>query len=110
LQAGQPPRVAADIDTLMLETLGWPLPVGGLRYWLQGFATDKGGHAFVASPITQKSDHVTTSDGWHIRYASWQDSDNNVTPNYPKRIDLERFTTEAGDVSIKIVIDTWQLR
>ena len=44
-QAGQPPRAAADVDTLTAETLGWPLPISGLRYWLQGFAIDANGRS-----------------------------------------------------------------
>jgi outer membrane lipoprotein LolB len=48
---------------------------------------------------------VATRDGWRIRYAGWQDD---TPPTRPKRIDLERYTAQAGDVSIRIVIDKWQ--
>jgi outer membrane lipoprotein LolB len=100
-QSGRPTRAAADVDTLTAAELGWPLPVAGLRDWLQGFAVDDAGRRFVATP--QKSE-VTTRDGWRIRYANWQSG----ASIYPKRIDLARATAQAGDVSIRIVIDSWQ--
>lgn len=106
-QAGQPTRAAADVDTLTAETLGWPLPISGLRYWLQGFAIDAGGHRFVATP---ESSDVVTRDGWRLHYTSWQDNVPSTAPQRPRRIDLERSTQQAGEVAIRIVIDTWQTR
>jgi outer membrane lipoprotein LolB len=106
-QAGQQPRAAADVDTLTAETLGWPLPVSGLRDWLQGFATDTHGRRFVATP---ESADVVTRDGWHLHYADWQDAASPAAPQRPRRIDLERSTKQAGEVAIRIVIDTWQPR
>ncbi len=102
-QGGRAVRSAADVDTLTAETLGWPLPVAGLREWLQGFALDMSGRRHVATPAMPE---VTTQDGWHIHYASWLGD--NVTQSHPKRIDIARATEQAGDVSIRIVIDTWQ--
>lgn len=106
-QSGQPVRSAADVDALTVETLGWPLPVSGLRTWLQGFALDSTGGHFVATPATPE---VTTQDGWHIRYANWQGDGTSTAPNTARRIDLTRRTAQVGDVSIRLVIDTWQTR
>ncbi|RZI43517.1 outer membrane lipoprotein LolB [Herbaspirillum sp. HC18] len=104
-QAGQPARTAANVDVLTTETLGWPLPVSGLKEWLQGFALDRNGRRFVATPA---STEVTTQDGWRIQYANWLD-ENSVPPeNRAKRVDLARSTAQAGDISIRIVIDSWQ--
>lgn len=104
-QAGKAERAAADVDALTVATLGWPLPVAGLRDWLQGFAVDSAGQRFVASP---RATEVNTHDGWRIRYVSWQDDTESSAQHRPKRIDLARFTEQAGDVSIRIIIDTWQ--
>lgn len=106
-QAGRAPRVAADVDALAADALGWPLPVAGLRDWLQGFATDAAGRRVIASPSGAST--VATSDGWRIHYASWQEDDPAAPHNHPKRIDLERSSAQAGNVSIRIVIDTWQV-
>ena len=103
-QSGQPPRSAGDVDQLTAQTLGWPLPIAGLRDWLQGFATDDSGHPFIANAPGDGGAEpiVVTRDGWHIRYVTWQ----TATPDSaPKRIDLDRETSQAGPVEIRIVVD-----
>lgn len=103
-QAGQAPRTANNVDDLVSRALGWPLPVSGLRNWLQGFAIDAEGRRFVASPL-QNAANVTEQDGWRIHYAAWQDDAGQIRP---RRIDLERSTAQAGNVAIRIVLDSWQ--
>jgi len=106
-QGGQPVRTAANVDALTADTLGWPLPVAGLREWLQGFALDRTGQRFIATPA---SSEVVTRDGWRVHYANWIDENPASPHNRPRRIDLVRTTEQAGNVSIRIVIDTWQPR
>jgi outer membrane lipoprotein LolB len=98
-QSGQAPRSATDIDALTQQTLGWPLPVAGLRDWLQGYATDAQGKRFVASPA---QDSVTTGDGWRLRFVAWQDGTN---PPRPRRIDAERAGAAGEPLVIHIIID-----
>lgn len=105
-QAGQPVRAAADADALAAEVLGWPLPVAGLRDWLQAFAIDAQGQRWSA-PDTDTPAELLTRDGWQLRYAGWQTDDTQAVPR-PRRIDLARDTTQAGRVAIRIVIDNWQ--
>ena len=96
-QAERPPRVAKDLETLTSESLGWSLPVSGLRDWLQGYATGADGKRFTASPANS---NVTTKDGWRLRFVSWQDGAG--TPQ-PKRIDADR--NDGQELQIRIVID-----
>lgn len=100
-EAGQGTRVATDVDALAAETLGWPLPVSGLREWLQGFSA-KGQRI----PAGDGAMQALTDDGWRIRYDSWEAGDDGSL--HPKRIDLSRTTRQAGEVSLRIVLDTWQ--
>lgn len=86
----QPPRSAPDIDTLSARTLGWPLPVSGLRDWLQGYATAAGGKRFAASPANNT---VTTADGWQLQFDAWQDD--SAVPQ-PRRIIARRGP--GGDI------------
>ena len=104
-QSGQAPRNAADVDTLAEQALGWPLPVSGLRNWLQGFATDANNKAFIATATNTK---VLTRDGWNVQYMSWEDDNQTPPQSRPKRIDLTRQTEQAGKVMIRIVLDKWQ--
>ena len=104
-QAGQTPRSATDPNALAQQALGWPLPVAGLRDWLQGFANDTSGKRVSAS--SDNTAVINTDDGWQLQYASWEPAVTGAGTR-PKRIDLTRTTIEAGQVSIRIVIDTWQ--
>jgi len=101
-QSGQPLRTAPDLDSLTHPALGWTLPVGGLRDWLQGYATDADGKRFTASPA---NDSVVTRDGWKIDYLGWQDEA--ATVPQPRRIDVTRLTLgqQVDELSFRIVLD-----
>ena len=94
-QDGQAPRYAQDLDELLQDRLGWALPVAGLRDWLQGFIRQADGTRRGLPRIDQQIEN----DGWLLRYASWQQD-----VNLPKRIELNRDTSQAGHVSISIFI------
>jgi outer membrane lipoprotein LolB len=102
-RSGEPTRTASDLDSLTRQTLGWSLPVSGLRDWLQGYAVAADGARFTASPA---SDTVVTRDGWKLDYVSWQDESAAVPQ--PKRIDVTRIALgqQVDDMSIRIVIDS----
>ncbi|MBC7490615.1 MAG: outer membrane lipoprotein LolB [Glaciimonas sp.] len=110
-QADQPARNATDVDLLTVQTLGWPLPISSLRHWLQGFGVDANGKHFNLSPASNSAvNNITTADHWLLQYTDWQTTDGaaGVTNSYPKRIDLTRNTKQAGQVVIRIVIDSVQ--
>ena len=102
VQSNKAPRVASDIDALTAQSLGWSLPVAGLRDWLQGYATDAQGKRFAASPA---NNHVFTRDGWNLRFTKWQDKPGPNGAPLPKTIRAERSATAtSGDLSIVITI------
>jgi outer membrane lipoprotein LolB len=105
LRGGQPAIASDNADTLIQEVLGWPLPIGGLKNWLQGFVLGATGQLVAVKP-SDAAVTVNTIDGWQIQYQQWQaDQDHSL---HPKRIDLTRYTEEAGTVMIRIVIDEWR--
>lgn len=101
-QADKPTQFASDADQLMSTTLGWPLPVAGLRDWLQGFMDDK--HQVALSPAKLTNDTYLIIDGWNLTYPAW-DVENHI--ERPKQLLLQRQTEQAGLVKIRIVIDEW---
>jgi outer membrane lipoprotein LolB len=99
-QANREPRTAKDIDALTQQALGWPLPVAGLRDWLQGYATDAQGKRFAASPA---NNNVFTHDGWRLRFVDWQAGVNGAP--MPKTINAERSATAtSGELSLRISV------
>ena len=104
-QSGQPPLAATDADALTAQALGWPLPVSGLREWMQGNVTERSGKKRVVTPLDENTD-IETADGWRIRFAAW---DSTAAPR-PRRIDLSRTTAQAGEVALRLVIDSYEPR
>ena len=101
-EAKKPPRTAQNIEQLLRETVGWTIPVQNLKSWLQGFEAKE---LQQFTPITSIDNNTISSQGWQIRYASWQEKE---TLTFPKRIDLSRYTQEMGELKIRIVIDEWK--
>jgi outer membrane lipoprotein LolB len=100
-QSGREPRAAKTIDELTAETLGFDLPVSGLRDWLQGYATDASGKRVAVSPAQNS---VFTRDGWRLRFVEWQDEA--AAHPAPRVINAERSATAHSDeLAIRIVID-----
>jgi outer membrane lipoprotein LolB len=108
IQSGHPTRSAANVDALVEDALGWPLPISNLRDWLQAYVVTSDGKRIMATP--QSTDTIVTRDGWRIRFVSWQDDDAVGAQSVPKRIDMERDTVEAGTVAMRLVISNWQER
>ena len=106
IQSDQAPRRAANVDALVEEALGWPLPISNLRDWLQAYAVGADGIRILATPASTAT--IVTRDGWRLNYRSWQDDNDVGMQNVPKRIDMERETTEAGKVAMRLVITSWQ--
>ncbi len=99
-QGSEPPRTAPDVDALSAQSLGWPLPVSGLRDWLQGYAVAADGKRFAASAAQPQ---VTTRDGWQLEFTEWQPGSN---PPKPRLINARRGAGgDVEDIQIRIVID-----
>ncbi|KFI08019.1 outer membrane lipoprotein LolB [Massilia sp. BSC265] len=100
-QAGRAPVTEADVDALSQRTLGWPLPVSGLRDWLQGYAVDGQGQRFSASPARNE---IVTQDGWRLRFVEWQDP--NAAQPVPRLIHATRAAVgDIQDLEIRIAIN-----
>jgi outer membrane lipoprotein LolB len=101
-QTGKETKVADNVAELTEQTLGWSLPVVGMRDWLQGFNRATNNQRQIARP--NENDQFDT-EGWHIQYVSWQQNSVSV---YPKRIDLTRTSPRLHQLSLRIIIDQWE--
>ena len=100
---GQQTQSAINASELTEQMLGWAIPADGLRYWLQGFS--RAGSA-VRRVDLQTVDALMT-EGWQVRFYSWQTSQHS---SHPKRIDLAHSSSTAGDLALRLVIDSWEPR
>jgi len=101
-QTGKETKIADNVAELTEQTLGWSLPVVGMRDWLQGFNRATNNQRQIARP--NENDQFDT-EGWHIQYVSWQQNSASV---YPKRIDLTRTSPQLHQLSLRIIIDQWE--
>ena len=101
-QTGEALRIANDVSALTTDTLGWPLPVAGLKEWLQGFYSNALGKQQV---VIRDAQSGFINNGWEIHYVQWQDDVSGYS--IPKRIDLKHVSQRHGDIHLKIVIDSW---
>jgi|LauGreDrversion4_2_1035121.scaffolds.fasta_scaffold381086_2 outer membrane lipoprotein LolB len=101
-QTGEALRIAKDINVLTSDALGWPLPVHGLKEWLQGFYTNALGQQQVVMRDTQTG---FIDSGWEVQYVLWQEDGSGY--RIPKRIDLKHLSKRHGEINLKIVLDSW---
>ncbi|MCD9227809.1 lipoprotein insertase outer membrane protein LolB [Ralstonia pseudosolanacearum] len=103
----QPPRRAAEVDTLMQDALGFSLPVSGLRDWLRARATP-GTPARVARDAQSRPETIE-QNGWTVHYVAWSDDGDNSTANARvRRLDLDRPQGAGGTpgpLSVRLVLD-----
>ncbi|MCF6807435.1 lipoprotein insertase outer membrane protein LolB [Thiotrichales bacterium 19S9-12] len=91
---------AKDIQALMQKELGWSVPTDGLFYWGRG----------LPEPIHSKQKSLNTygllnsieQSGWHVQYQEYT----LVDDQYPLP---SKMTLTRGDITLKVVIKSWQL-
>lgn len=91
---------AKDAKSLMLEQLGWYVPVDGLKYWVKGVA-------IPSIKYKSKLNHnnlveMLEQNGWDISYKSYKF----VGSKYPLP---SRIRMSRDNLIIKIVIKSWQI-
>lgn len=89
---------APDADQLVLEVLGYPLPVSGMAEWLLGRAAAGAGERDAQGRLLRLQDQ-----GWHIDYDY---GDNPAPQALPLRLTARRGET----LELKLRIDDWSAR
>jgi len=97
--AGQEAVVASDAEALLLEHLGWSVPVSSLRYWLRGLPAPGQieGLTLNASGVLDQ----LNQQGWQIDYSAYRPLRG---VNLPRKIKIEN-----DNLRLKLVLDQWSL-
>lgn len=90
---------AQSAESLTRRALGWPLPLGGLRYWIQAVLAP-GDSATLVNRDNAGRLLLIEQDGWSVRYAY---PERPASSALPRQLDLAR-----GEQRIRLVIDTWR--
>ena len=86
-------------SALTRRGLGWPLPVDGLAFWIQG--APRPGGAFTAERDPSGRLSVLWQDGWTIAYQAF-------APDANAAARPSRMTLNYPEVELRVVIDNWQ--
>jgi outer membrane lipoprotein LolB len=90
---------ASDWSALTVQGLGWPLPVDGLAFWIQG--APRPGSAFGTETGDDGRVALLRQDGWTIVYHAYtQAATSGSRP--------ARMTLSYPDVELRIAVDSWQ--
>jgi outer membrane lipoprotein LolB len=92
------PLTADNVSTLMQNTLGFALPVEGLRYWLQPSPAPTSRATTEKDPEQPSRLKEITQDGWTIDYVAYADA----PATGVKRVNLSR---SEPPLDIKLVLD-----
>ena len=94
----RPTQYAADVGDLMQRTLGFALPLAGLRYWLLPTPAPATPAETVRDPADDSRVKQIRQDGWTIDYLAYADA----PATGVKRVNLVRATPP---LDIKLVLD-----
>ncbi|WP_323845132.1 lipoprotein insertase outer membrane protein LolB [Microbulbifer magnicolonia] len=102
LQRGdEPPLQARNPAQLTMETLGWPLPVNEMFYWVRGLPAPGGAGKQQRNPQGQLQS--LQQAGWQLNFSDYQNRGPYVLPT---RIKAETNGI-AGPVKVTLIIKEW---
>jgi outer membrane lipoprotein LolB len=92
-------ETASDWAALTTRALGWPLPVEGLAFWIQGMPRDG-----TPAAVERASDGMPAAlrqDGWSVVYQAFERGSDGLSR--PKRL-----TLDYAEVELRIAVDSWR--
>ena len=92
-------ETASDWESLTTRALGWPLPVEGLAFWIQGVPRE--GAPATVEAGTDGMPVSLRQDGWNVGYQAFERGADGVSR--PKRL-----TLEYPEVELRIAVDAWR--
>jgi len=97
--AGQPAVVTNDAESLLLQHLGWAVPVSSLSYWLRGLPAP-GQVDAIALNESGVLDQLK-QQGWQVDYSAYRPLRG---VKLPRKIQIKN-----DSLRLKLVLDRWRL-
>lgn len=90
-----------DVDQLMMQVNGWPLPVSGLYYWVRGLPSPRSTYV-VTRWHNPALPEVIEQDGWRIEFRSHHE----VSGRWlPRKLFISRL--DELEVDVRLIIRQW---
>lgn len=92
-------QTAPEVDLLIQDRMGWPIPVGALQWWVRGLAAPG-----VIDDERLNSEGLPVSldqFGWHIEFTRYDSNDGVGLPT--------RLNARLGDYRVKLLISRWRM-
>lgn len=94
----------SDVDRLLQQINGWPLPVSGLYYWVRGIPSPTSRHR-VTKWHDNAMPEVIEQDGWRIEFRSHNKVDGLMLP---RKLFISRLNEDDGQqVDVRLIIRQW---
>ena len=91
---------AVDPETLLRDSLGWYLPVSGLRWWVRGLPHPGAQPDHLGVNASGRLDDLI-QDGWQVNYQEYRAQGDPVLPG--------KLSLENGAVRVRLVISEWSV-
>lgn len=91
--------VSYEPEAALESTLGWPLPIGSLRYWVLGLPAP--GSAYHVSISSRGLLSRLVQQGWRVDYAAYQKKAGLFLP--------QNLVVTRGATRIKLIVSSWVL-
>jgi len=92
-------ETASDWTVLTTRALGWPLPVEGLAFWIQGVPHD--GAPATVEAGSDGMPETLRQDGWNVVYQAFERGGDGVSRP-------TRLTLDYPEVELRIAVDEWR--
>lgn len=99
LKAGDREVSATDLEALIADAVGTPVPLAALGWWIQGLEARPGSGK---SGLRGESSAAFTHEGWDIRIEEFP-----LSQSVPV---ARRIVARKGETTLRLVIDAWEPR
>ncbi len=97
-----------DAETLLLNSLGWEIPVGGLYAWVRGIPLADVLFVYELDESGRLSKLI--QDGWEIKYRGWREVGDLELPRKIFMKTLPVTNEPLKPIDVRLVIREWKLQ